>query len=71
MSTAVIVIVIVVGLLVGIIMGLRSSAKPGMPRQDVLDRAAQRAAGTLKLLFVFTLVELLRLAGEELDDSSC
>jgi hypothetical protein len=43
MSTAAIVIIIVVGLLVGGIMTLRSSAKTGMPTQDVLDRATRHA----------------------------
>ncbi|MDB6087256.1 MAG: hypothetical protein JWN85_40 [Gammaproteobacteria bacterium] len=43
MSTAIIVIVVVLGLLVGIIMSLRSSAKTGMPAQDVLKRTAQHA----------------------------
>ena len=43
MSTAIIVILIVVGLLVGGIMTLRSSARTGMPSQDVLDRATRHA----------------------------
>jgi hypothetical protein len=43
MSTAIIVIVIVLGLLIGIIMSLRSSAKTGMPSQEVLKRATQHA----------------------------
>lgn len=43
MSTAAIIILLVVGLLVGGIMVLRSSAKTGMPSQDVLDRATRHA----------------------------
>lgn len=43
MSAAAAIIVIVVGLLVGGIMVLRSSAKTGMPTQDVLDRATRHA----------------------------
>jgi hypothetical protein len=43
MSTAAIIIIVVVGLLVGGIMVLRSSAKTGMPSQDVLDRATRHA----------------------------
>ena len=44
MSTAaIIIIIIVVGLLVGGIMVLRSSAKTGMPTQEVLDRATRHA----------------------------
>jgi hypothetical protein len=43
MSTALIAIVIVVGLLVGTIWTLRSSAKTGLPSEDVLKRASQRA----------------------------
>jgi hypothetical protein len=43
MSTALIVIVIVVAALAGTIWTLRSSAKTGMPSEDVLKRATQRA----------------------------
>jgi hypothetical protein len=43
MSSAIIIVIIVVGLIVGGILALRSSAKTGMPSQDVLDRATQRA----------------------------
>jgi uncharacterized membrane protein len=43
MSTAIIVIVLVLGLLIGIIMSLRSSAKTGMPSEEVLKRATQHA----------------------------
>jgi uncharacterized membrane protein len=43
MSTAIIVVVIVLGLLIGIIMSLRSSAKTGMPSEEVLKRATQHA----------------------------
>jgi hypothetical protein len=43
MSTAIIVVVIVLGLLVGVIMSLRSSAKTGMPSEEVLKRATQHA----------------------------
>jgi Protein of unknown function (DUF2897) len=43
MFTAIVVIVIVLGLLVGIILGLRSSAKIGMPPEDVLKRITQHA----------------------------
>jgi uncharacterized membrane protein len=43
MSKAIIVVVIVLGLLIGIIMSLRSSAKTGMPSEEVLKRATQHA----------------------------
>jgi uncharacterized membrane protein len=43
MKTAVIIIVIVLAILVTAILSLRSSARKGMPSQDVLDRATQRA----------------------------
>lgn len=43
MTTAVVVIVIVLAVIVGGILTLRRSAKTGMPSQDVLDRATQRA----------------------------
>jgi len=43
MSVAIIIIVVAVGFLVGGIMALRSSSKTGMPSQEVLDRATQRA----------------------------
>jgi hypothetical protein len=41
--SAVIIIIVVVVFLVGGIFALRSSARTGMPPQDVLDRATQRA----------------------------
>jgi hypothetical protein len=43
MSTAAIVIVVVMVVIVGGVLSLRSSAKSGMPAQDVLDRASRRA----------------------------
>ncbi len=43
MSTAALIIIAVVGLLVGALMALRSSAKTGMPSQEVLDRARRHA----------------------------
>jgi hypothetical protein len=43
MTTALIVIVVVVALLVGTILSVRRSAKTGMPSQDVLNRATERA----------------------------
>jgi hypothetical protein len=43
MSTAAIVIVVVTVVIVGGVLSLRSSAKTGMPAQDVLDRARRRA----------------------------
>jgi hypothetical protein len=43
MGTAVILIVVLVVIVVGTIFTLRSSAKTGMPSQDVLDRATRRA----------------------------
>ena len=43
MRTAILVIVIVVAVLVGITMTLRTQAKTGMPSEDVLKRATQRA----------------------------
>lgn len=44
LSAATVLILIVVGLLVGGLMALRSSARTGMPTQEVLDRAKQRAS---------------------------
>jgi hypothetical protein len=43
MFTAIAVILILVALLVGLIMSLRSSAKTGMPPEDVLERTTRRA----------------------------
>ena len=43
MSTAAIVIVVVLVVIVGGVLSLRSSARTGMPSQDVLDRASRRA----------------------------
>jgi hypothetical protein len=43
MLTAVVVIVVVVGLIAGLIFNLRSSAKTGMPSDEVLKRATQHA----------------------------
>ena len=43
MSTAVIVIVVVLVTIIGGVLALRSSARTGMPSQDVLDRATRRA----------------------------
>jgi hypothetical protein len=43
MRTAVIVILLVVAVIAGGLLTLRRSAKTGMPPQDVLDRATQRA----------------------------
>jgi hypothetical protein len=43
MVTAFIAIVIVVALVAGVVLSLRKSAKTGMPSQDVLDRATERA----------------------------
>lgn len=43
MVTAIIIAVIVVALIVGTMFSLRSSAKTGMPSQDVLNRATERA----------------------------
>lgn len=43
MITALIVIVVVLALLVGLIMNLRNSARTGMPSEEVLKRATQRA----------------------------
>jgi hypothetical protein len=42
-STAVIVIVVVLVTIIGGVLALRSSARTGMPSQDVLDRATRRA----------------------------
>lgn len=42
MLTAIIIVVVVV-IIVGGVLSLRSSAKTGMPSQDVLDRASRRA----------------------------
>ena len=42
-GTAALVIIFVVALLVGGILTLRSSSRTGMPSQDVLDRAKERA----------------------------
>jgi hypothetical protein len=43
MTTAIIVIVIVVAFIAGTIIRVYFSSKTGMPSQDVLDRATQRA----------------------------
>ena len=43
MVTVVIVFAVLLVLIVGTIVSLRSSAKTGMPSQDVLDRATRRA----------------------------
>lgn len=43
MTTAIVVFVIVLALLVGILVNVRRNAKTGMPPQDVLDRAKERA----------------------------
>jgi multisubunit Na+/H+ antiporter MnhC subunit len=43
MITAIIVSVIVVAFIVGTIINVARSSKTGMPSQDVLDRATQRA----------------------------
>jgi len=43
MTTAIIVGIIVVAFVVSGILKLRSTARTGMPSQDVLDRATQRA----------------------------
>ena len=43
MTTAIVVFVIVLALLVGILLNVRRHAKTGMPSQDVLDRAKERA----------------------------
>lgn len=43
MSTAVIVIVVVLVTIIGGVLALRSSARTGMPSQEVLDRAGRRA----------------------------
>ena len=40
---ATIIIVIVIGILVGGLLSLRSSARTGMPDEDVLTRAKERA----------------------------
>lgn len=42
MITVVILIVVIVALIVGTMMTLRSSARTGMPDQDVLERAKRR-----------------------------
>jgi hypothetical protein len=38
-----VIVIVVVVVIVGGVLSLRSSAKTGMPSQDVLDRASQRA----------------------------
>ena len=43
MSTAIIVTIVVLAFLAGTLYTLRKNAKTGMPSQDVLDRATQRA----------------------------
>jgi hypothetical protein len=43
MLTAVIAIVVVIALIAGLVLSLRKSAKTGMPSQDVLRRATERA----------------------------
>lgn len=43
MTKAIIVIAIVIAIIIGGIMSLRRSAKTGMPSEDVLKRATQRA----------------------------
>jgi hypothetical protein len=43
MTTAIVVFVIVLAALVGTLVNVRRSAKTGMPSQDVLDRAKERA----------------------------
>jgi len=43
MVTVAIVFAVLVALIVGTIVSVRSSAKTGMPSQDVLDRATRRA----------------------------
>jgi Protein of unknown function (DUF2897) len=43
MTKAIIVIVVVLAFLVGLIMSFRRSAKTGMPSDEVLKRASQRA----------------------------
>jgi hypothetical protein len=43
MTTAIIVIVIVVAFIAGTLIRVYRSSKTGMPSQDVLDRATQRA----------------------------
>jgi hypothetical protein len=43
MTTAIIVIVIVVAFIAGTLIRVYLSSKTGMPSQDVLDRATQRA----------------------------
>jgi hypothetical protein len=40
---AIVIIVLVVGVLIGGLLTLRSSRSAGMPSQDVLDRAKERA----------------------------
>jgi hypothetical protein len=42
MVTVVVLIVVLVALIVGTMMTLRSSARTGMPSQDVLERAKRR-----------------------------
>lgn len=42
-SLVALLIVVVVGFLIGGLLSLRNSTKTGMPTQDVLDRAKQRA----------------------------
>jgi hypothetical protein len=43
MTTAIVVIIVVAAVLIGGLLSLRRSTKTGMPSQDVLDRATQRA----------------------------
>lgn len=43
MIKAILIIVLVVGVVLGGLMGLRSSGRVGMPDEEVLKRAAQRA----------------------------
>lgn len=43
MVTVVVLIVVLVAIVVGTMMTLRSSARTGMPSQDVLERAKRRA----------------------------
>jgi hypothetical protein len=43
MTKAIVVIVIVLAVLAGILLNFRKSAKAGMPSEDVLKRATQRA----------------------------
>jgi hypothetical protein len=43
MTTAIIILVLIVAFVVGTIINVARSSKTGMPSQDVLDRATQRA----------------------------